>query len=64
MHQPLLVVAGGRDELCTADEARRLVAEARAGRLLLVEDGDHLCANTPWRWRPRLADWFADQLAG
>ncbi len=61
--QPLLVVAGGQDQLCTADEARRLVAEAPAAELLLVEDGDHLCANSPWLWRPQLADWFAEQLS-
>jgi len=60
--QPLQVVAGGRDLLCTADDARRLVGEAAAGELLLIEEGDHLCANTPWLWRPHLADWFADQL--
>ncbi len=60
--QPLLVVAGGRDVLCTATEARRLVYEATAGELLLIEQGDHLCANSPWLWRPHLADWLADQL--
>lgn len=54
--QPLLVVAGGRYELCTADEARRLVEEAAAAELPLIEEGDHLCANTPWLWRPHLAD--------
>ncbi len=60
--QPLLVVAGGQDALCTAEEARRLVDETPGGELLLIQQGDHLCANTPWLWRPQLADWFADQL--
>lgn len=61
---PLLVVFGGRDRLFSVDGARRLVAEASGpAELLLVEDGNHVVNNRPYRYRSQSADWMAERLA-
>ncbi len=60
---PLLVVFGKRDRLFSHEGAARLVAEAAGpSELLLLEDGNHGCANEIYRHRPRTADWMARQL--
>jgi dienelactone hydrolase len=62
IRQPLLVVAGGRDPMVPAADARRLAAEAPHADLLEIRDGDHLCANRRWEWQARAADWVAYAL--
>jgi len=61
---PLLIVFGRRDRLIPWAHAVRL-RDAVAGsvELLMLEDGNHGCANVaPWH-RPRTADWLAARLA-
>ncbi len=61
---PLLVVAGKRDRLFPWQQAR-LLAESAGGpaELLLLEEGNHGCANVPYRHRPYSADWMAARLS-
>ncbi len=61
---PLLIVVGRQDRLIPWEHALRL-RDAVAGpvELLMLEDGNHGCANVaPWH-RPRTADWLAARLA-
>ena len=61
---PLLIVFGRLDRLIPWENAVRL-RDAVAGpvELLMLEDGNHGCANVaPWH-RPRTADWLAARLA-
>ena len=60
---PLLVVAGRRDRLFPWQQAERLVAAVGCdAELLLLEAGNHGCANVaPWH-RPYTADWLAAKL--
>jgi 2,6-dihydroxypseudooxynicotine hydrolase len=61
---PLLIVFGRRDRLIPWEQALRL-RDAVAGpvELLMLEEGNHGCANVaPWH-RPRTADWLAARLA-
>lgn len=61
---PLLIVFGRQDRLIPWENAARL-RDAVAGpvELLMLEDGNHGCANVaPWH-RPRTADWLAARLA-
>jgi len=60
---PLLVVSGKRDRLFPWQDAARLAGEAPRGELLLLEEGNHGCANTVYRHRPYAADWMAAQLS-
>ncbi|HET8718762.1 MAG TPA: alpha/beta fold hydrolase [Nocardioidaceae bacterium] len=62
---PLLVVFGRLDRLIPWQHAERL-RETAGGpvELLMLEDGNHGCANVaPWH-RPYTADWLAARLAG
>ena len=62
---PLLVVAGRRDRLFDWRQAQRLADEAAGpAELLLLEEGNHGCANVSYRHRPYSADWMARMLRG
>jgi dipeptidyl aminopeptidase/acylaminoacyl peptidase len=61
---PLLIVFGRQDRLIPWENAVRL-RDAVSGpvELLMLEEGNHGCANVaPWH-RPRTADWLAERLA-
>jgi dipeptidyl aminopeptidase/acylaminoacyl peptidase len=60
---PLLVVIGRQDRIIPWQQARRVVDEVGDNaELMLLEDGNHGCANVPYKHRPRSADWMAEQL--
>ena len=60
---PLFLVAGKQDRLVPWQDAERIAAEAKGPvELLVVEDGNHIANNRPYRYRPRSADWMAAQL--
>jgi 2,6-dihydroxypseudooxynicotine hydrolase len=62
---PILIVAGVRDRIFPWEDADRLAAEIGPhAELLLLEDGNHGCANVVYRHRPYGADWMASRLAG
>jgi dienelactone hydrolase len=61
---PLLIIMGKRDRIFPWQEAQRLHDEVGpAAELMLIEDGNHGCANVTYRHRPYGADWMARQLA-
>ena len=60
---PMLIVAGQQDRLIPWQQARQLAEEAAGpAELLLLEQGNHGCANLTYRHRPYSADWMARQL--
>ena len=60
---PLLAVMGQQDRLIPWQDAARLVDEAGGpAELLLLEQGNHGCANLSPFHRYRTADWMAEQL--
>jgi alpha-beta hydrolase superfamily lysophospholipase len=60
---PLLIVFGRKDRLIPWRHAERLAAEAGGEvELLMLEDGNHGCANLAPRHRPYTADWVAERL--
>jgi 2,6-dihydroxypseudooxynicotine hydrolase len=62
---PLLVVFGRQDRLVPWEQAQRLVDEVTTKvEFLLLDRGNHGCANMiPWH-RPFTADWLAARLGG
>jgi 2,6-dihydroxypseudooxynicotine hydrolase len=60
---PLLVVFGAGDKLISAAEGERL-ARAASGptELVIYEEGNHVCFNISYKFRPLTADWMAEQL--
>jgi dienelactone hydrolase len=63
IHCPLLAVMGKQDRLIPWQQAQRLVQEAGGpAELLLLEQGNHGCANLAPLHRYYTADWVADVL--
>ncbi len=60
---PTYVVGGALDRVLPPDHAARL-AGAVAGPVVLnmIEDATHVANNRPYKYRPQVADWLADQL--
>jgi dienelactone hydrolase len=60
---PLLVVFGAGDRLIPASEGERL-ARAASGpsELVVFEEGNHVCFNISYKFRPLTADWMAEHL--
>jgi dienelactone hydrolase len=60
---PLLVVFGAGDKLIPLSEGERL-ARAASGptEFVVFEEGNHVCFNISYKFRPLTADWTAEQL--
>lgn len=61
---PFAIVFGKKDRLIPYQHAERLHAEIPHPdkRLFMFEDGNHICNNMPYAWRPLVADWMAGHL--
>lgn len=64
LRQPLLVVFGRQDRLIPWQHAERVAAEAPRARLVMYPEGNHVCNNIPYKYRPLVADWMKETLAG
>jgi pimeloyl-ACP methyl ester carboxylesterase len=60
--KPFFAITGKLDRLIPWEQTERAAREAPGGRFLLHEDGNHGCANVPYKTRPVVADWMRDQL--
>jgi len=60
---PLLVVFGAGDRLVPPSEGERLVKAASGpSQLVIYEEGNHVCFNISYKFRPLTGDWMAEQL--
>ena len=48
---PALILHGGRDRIFPVEEARRS-ADFAQGECVIFPEGNHVCNNIPWRYRP------------
>jgi len=62
IQQPLLVVFGKLDRLIPWQHAERVAAEAPNAQLVMYPDGNHVCNNIPYKYRPLVADWIREKL--
>jgi 2,6-dihydroxypseudooxynicotine hydrolase len=60
--QPLLVIHGAKDRLFPPGQAERIAREARNATLVIYPDGNHVCNNISYKYRPMMADWMSEQL--
>jgi pimeloyl-ACP methyl ester carboxylesterase len=63
IEQPLLVVTGKLDRLVGWEESKKIADAAPNATWVLYEDGNHVCNNIPYKYRPLVADWLKEQLA-
>lgn len=60
---PLLVVFGAGDRLIAPSEGERLAKTASGpSELVIYEEGNHVCFNISYKFRPLTGDWIAKQL--
>jgi dipeptidyl aminopeptidase/acylaminoacyl peptidase len=62
IEQPALLVTGKLDRLIPWESTRRIADEAPNATLVVYEEGNHVCNNVAYRYRPLLADWLGEQL--
>jgi len=63
IQQPLLVITGKHDRLVFWEESKKIADEAPNSTWVLFEEGNHVCNNIPYKYRPLAADWLREQLA-
>jgi pimeloyl-ACP methyl ester carboxylesterase len=61
--QPLLVIHGAMDRLFPPAQAERIAREAGNATLVMYPDGNHVCNNIAYKYRPLMADWMAERLS-
>ena len=61
---PILVIHGAKDRLFPPEQAERIAREAKHATLLLYPEGNHVCNNITYKYRPAMADWMKERLAG
>lgn len=60
---PLLIVMGRQDRLIRPQDAERMVSEAGGeAELWMFDDGNHVCNNIIYKYRPQQADWMRRKL--
>jgi 2,6-dihydroxypseudooxynicotine hydrolase len=63
VEQPALIITGMLDRLIPWEDTKRIADEIPHAEWVLYEDGTHVCNNIPFRYRPLVGDWMAEQLA-
>jgi dienelactone hydrolase len=61
---PGLMVTGKLDRLIPWEQTKRIADRAPNMRFVLYEEGNHVCNNIPFKYRPLVADWLGKELAG
>jgi dienelactone hydrolase len=59
---PSLILHGGRDRIFPPSEAEKSAAGPGA-ELRIFPEGNHVCNNIPWLYRPLIADWLAERFS-
>ena len=62
IEQPLLVVTGKQDRLVLWEETKKIADAAPNATWVLYEEGNHVCNNIPYKYRPLVADWLKERL--
>jgi len=62
LRRPLLVIFGRQDRIIPPEHAERTAAQAHDAELVMYPEGNHVCNNIPYKYRPLAADWIGDRL--
>jgi 2,6-dihydroxypseudooxynicotine hydrolase len=61
--QPLLIIHGKLDRIIPWEQAHKIVEAVGANaELAMFENGNHVCNNIPFVYRPLTADWLKEKL--
>jgi pimeloyl-ACP methyl ester carboxylesterase len=62
LDKPALFVTGKLDRLIPWEATERAAKAAPQGEFVLLEEGNHVCANLSYVYRPLVADWLRERL--
>jgi dienelactone hydrolase len=62
LDRPGLMVTGKLDRVIPWEQTKRIADEAPATSFVLYEEGNHVCNNIPYKYRPLVADWLRTEL--
>ena len=62
LEQPALMVTGKLDRLIPWEQTERIAREAPNATFVLYDEGNHVCNNIPYKYRPLVADWLREEL--
>jgi dipeptidyl aminopeptidase/acylaminoacyl peptidase len=60
--QPLLMITGKLDRLIPWEQTKQIADTAPNAEFVLWDEGNHVCNNIPYKYRPLTADWLHEQL--
>jgi dipeptidyl aminopeptidase/acylaminoacyl peptidase len=60
--QPFLAITGRLDRLIPWEQTKRQADEAQKGEFVLYDEGNHVCNNIGYKYRPLTADWLKEKL--
>ena len=61
---PLLIIHGALDRIVPVSHGEAIVAEASGPKeFVMFPDGNHVCNNIPYKYRPLAGDWLSEALA-
>jgi pimeloyl-ACP methyl ester carboxylesterase len=63
LDRPALMVTGRLDRVIPWEQTKRVADEAPNANFVLFDDGNHVCNNIPYKYRPLIADWLGRELA-
>jgi 2,6-dihydroxypseudooxynicotine hydrolase len=61
--QPLLVITGKLDRLIPWQQTKKIADTAPNAEFVMFEEGNHVCNNIPYKYRPLTADWLKEHLS-
>lgn len=60
---PLLIIMGRQDHIIPPAHAEHMAATAGGdAELWMLDDGNHVCNNVPYKHRPQMADWMRQHV--
>ena len=62
LDRPGLMITGKLDRIIPWEQTKRIADEAPATTFVLYEEGNHVCNNIPFMYRPLVADWLRKEL--
>jgi 2,6-dihydroxypseudooxynicotine hydrolase len=61
--QPLLVITGKLDRLIPWEQTKKIADTAPNAEFVMFDEGNHVCNNIPYKYRPLTADWLKERLS-
>jgi pimeloyl-ACP methyl ester carboxylesterase len=62
LDQPALMITGKLDRLIPWEQTKKIADTAPNAEFVLFDEGNHVCNNIPYKYRPLTADWLAEKL--